>query len=444
MKKNALLFFVFCVLLSAFVFGLDKGAKIVFQSALFHVKMPMWLGALVFGLCACVLFLIVAKMVEALKNQMHENMLKVSGTRANMKMKKSDVDEALLLLLKTMTATTEGDLKVAREHLKSLQKIIGKGAMSDFLELKILKGEKNFDAAQRLSLKLSQNKESELVGLKSLIETSAKKKDFEKALQSANRAFETRQDLYWVVENTFHLRARASDWRGALEVLETGLKKKMVDKERYMLLKAIAYYETGLQEKKEGKELGFIKYVTQAYHVCPSFEPAALDLALIYEKEGQIRKAEKLLKQIWRINPTYDVAKAYLKLFKDDSPLGKVQKMESFALLNTKNPSLNSFVLAELDMKAKLYDKAHAEFEIFLINNPATKKIAKLIAQYERVANHNEKAALNWEKREMSCGDDCLWVCSGCGQTSSKWKPFCSKCGKFDPFEWVLCLKEKK
>ena len=83
MKKNALLFFVFCVLLSAFVFGLDKGAKIVFQSALFHVKMPMWLGALVFGLCACVLFLIVAKMVEALKNQMHENMLKVSGTRAN-------------------------------------------------------------------------------------------------------------------------------------------------------------------------------------------------------------------------------------------------------------------------------------------------------------------------------------------------------------------------
>ena len=444
MKKAISLFFILCVVLSALVFGIDKGSKVLIQSAFFAEKMPMWRFVLAIGAVACVVFLVVGKMIEALQSQINENVLRSNALRANVKMKKSDVDEALLLLLKTMTATTEGDLKAAREHLKALQKVIGKGEMTDFLELKILKGEKNFDAAQKLAIKLAQNKESELVGLKSLIETSAKKKDYEKALQSANRAFETRQDLYWVIENTFHLRAFASDWRGALEVLETGLKKKMVTPERYALLKAMAFYEIGLQEKKDGKELGFAKYVTQAYNIDPSFEPAALDLALIYEKEGQTRKAEKILKQIWRINPTYDVAKAYLKLFKDDSPIDKVQKMESFALLNSKNPSLNSFVLAELDMKAKLYDKAHAEFEIFLINNPATKKIAKLMAQYERAANNNEKAALSWEKRAETCEEDCVWVCDNCGHTSPKWKPFCSHCRKFDPFKWVLCLKEKK
>ncbi|HCU59142.1 MAG TPA: hypothetical protein DIC64_04085, partial [Alphaproteobacteria bacterium] len=250
MKKAISLFFILCVVLSALVFGIDKGSKVLIQSAFFAEKMPMWRFVLAIGAVACVVFLVVGKMIEALQSQINENVLRSNALRANVKMKKSDVDEALLLLLKTMTATTEGDLKAAREHLKALQKVIGKGEMTDFLELKILKGEKNFDAAQKLAIKLAQNKESELVGLKSLIETSAKKKDYEKALQSANRAFETRQDLYWVIENTFHLRAFASDWRGALEVLETGLKKKMVTPERYALLKAMAFYEIGLQEKK--------------------------------------------------------------------------------------------------------------------------------------------------------------------------------------------------
>ena len=117
--------------------------------------------------------------------------------------------------------------------------------------------------------------------------------------------------------------------------------------------------------------------------------------------------------------------------------------METLAILNANYPSLNNFLLAELDMKAKLFDKARAEFEMFLIDNPATKKIAKLVAAYEKQVNKNKKAALSWEKRAKTCEDDCVWVCSNCGEISSKWKPFCKKCGRFNPFQWFLCVKER-
>jgi uncharacterized membrane-anchored protein len=360
-------------------------------------------------------------------------------------MKKEDVDEAMFALLKTMTATTEGDMKTARKNLKTLETKIGKNTIIDVLELKIAKGEKNFDLIEKLSSKLMKNKDSQLVGLKALVETSSKKKDFQKALESANKAFETRRDLYWVVENTFNLRALASDWKGACEVLEVGKNKKMLSPEKYASMKAVALFEMAMQEKKNGgSDLAFLKYLTQAYELLPSFEPAAIELAKFYEKEDQPRKAEKILKSIWRLSPTYEAAKAYLKLFKEDSALESVQRMESFALLNAKEFSLNNLILAELDMKAKLWDKAKSELEIFLINNPATQKIAKMMSQYEKTVNKNEASASDWAKREKECPQECVWLCSHCGEQSTKWKPFCAKCGTFNPFEWCLCLKEKK
>jgi len=437
--KKTVFFIGCCAFLSFILWCVDENGKVLFDCFSLKINSPLWLFVFVLlsgvGLLVCA---IKAFIYEIAKQKTHVTQ------NYGIKAKKGFENEALVVLFKTMTATTEGDSKSARKHLKELEKIIGKGMMTDLLELKLLKSEKNFDAAQKLSLKLTESKESELVGLKALIEASSKKKDFEEALKSANRAFEARQDLYWVVENTFRLRALASDWRGALDVLEVGLKKKLIDHERYALLKAVTLYEIGLNEKKDAHELVFLRYLTEAHNLYPAFVPVALDLAELYEKQGQMRKAEKLLKEVWRLKPTYDVAQAYLKLFKTDSLLDKVQRMEGLAILNSKEPSLNNFLLAELDMKAKLFDKAYSELEIFLINNPATKKIAKLISLYEKQVRKNQKAALSWEKRAKVCEDDCLWVCSSCGEVSSKWKPVCKKCGKFNPFEWCLCLDKKE
>ena len=390
-------------------------------------------------LCVCLLSFVFSLLVLRLVIQA-ERQLAVKNNKALIG--KADSDRAMFELLKTMTSTTEGDLRAARKHLKTLQSFIGNTVLTDILELKILKGEKNFDAVEKLSFKLLNNKDAELVGLKALVETSSKKNNFEEALFSANKAFEARQDLYWVIENAFLLRARSSDWEGALEVLEAGLKKKLILHEKYCHLKAIALYALSIEKNKNAKHLGASKCLKQACHLYPDFVPAALDLAEYFKNNGQIEQAKKTLKEIWRTYPTYEAAKAYLNLFKQESPLEQVLRLENLTLLNHKDPSLNNFMLAEYDMKAKLYDKARGEFEVFLIDNPATKKIAALVEKYEKTVNHNSKASENWHRRAKTCADDCVWVCSNCKTAHTKWKPFCSKCGKFDSLKWVLYLKE--
>lgn len=396
---------------------------------------------LIFGVCLASFLLahLVLKFLMQVKKQI---MVQTNHKNATAAVSKKDADDAIIFVLKTMTATTEGDLSAARKYLKKLENLIGKSVLTQILELKILKGEKNFDAVEKLSFELLKNKDAELVGLKALVETSSNKNDFEKALLSANKAFQARQDLYWVIENAFLLRARSADWVGALEVLEAGFKKKLISAEKFNELKAIALYVLSHSEAKNQKHFNAVKFLRQSCHLAPDFVPSALDLAVCFEKNNQLEQAKKTLIHIWRRNPTYSVAKTYLSLFADKSPLEQVLRLENLALLNHKNSSLNNYLLAEYDMKAKLYDKARAEIEVFLINNPATKKIITLIEKYEKTVNHNKKAAENWHKRTSTCADDCLWVCSHCKNTSAKWKPFCPKCGKFNPFSWYLCVKK--
>lgn len=71
-----------------------------------------------------------------------------------------------------------------------------------------------------------KNADIQIVGMKAAVEAQMEKKEFKVALATVNKAFELRQDLYWIIESAFELRAKAGDWEGAMQVLDAGYKKK--------------------------------------------------------------------------------------------------------------------------------------------------------------------------------------------------------------------------
>lgn len=412
----------------------------------------LWL--LLFTFLVCVINDIIHKVVH---KQMHEALTltdnkideslpidKLSAQSEKLVLKRTEFDNAMMLLLQATTAVTAGDMDEARQALSALRKIIGNDMIIDVLTLKIYKGEKNFDKMEELSAKLIDNPNLQLVGMKASLEAQLQKKEFEHALQTANKAFEVRQDLYWVIESAFNLRAKADDWEGALQVLNSGYKKQLISPEQYKTLKAVSLYQLALAAKAKGDNLNFFKFCTQALDTCNTLVPAALSLARYYvENDNQIRKAAKILSKIWRCNPTAEVAEAYLNLWPNDKPIERVQRMESLALTNSIRPSLNNLLLAELDLKAGLRGKTKSEFEIFLINNPATKLLAKLIYEYEKTFNKDPQAAENWKNKAGNCAQDSVWMCQDCGHNGNEWLPVCPKCGTVGKYKWHLYIKNK-
>ncbi len=355
-----------------------------------------------------------------------------NNTKDKIVLSRHQFDESAILIVKAMSAITSGLMSNARRHLVNLRKIIGNDAIIDILMLKIYKGEKNFDKMEQLSQKLMQNEDIQLVGMKAALEAQIEKKEFTEALKTANQAFEVRQDLYWVVSSAFLLRAQNNDWLGALEVLESGIDKKITPEAKASRLKAIALYQLAKEAFNANDKTKFFKFITQALDENNKLIPAALDLADFYVKnDKQLRKAEKVLCNIWTKNPTYEIAMAYLGLFNKDNKMEKIQRMEKLALLNNIRPSLNNLILAELYVKAKKFAKARTECKIFLLKNPATEKLAEIMSCLN-------KKSIQTNKTEYA--KDFQWVCANCGKVHTNWEAICENCGEIGRIYWHLYL----
>lgn len=440
-----------CLILIVLIWEVDRESAVRLDWGNIHEEMPLaalllWL--LVFGVVVYLLNMAVHRTYQAqLRDVMSttEKKKHLESVKEEQEvLDRAEIDNAMIELVHTMTSITEGDMPTARKALESLKKRTGSEVLTDILMLKIYQGEHDFENMEKLSKKLENNPDLKLVSLKATIEAQIEKKDYEKALKAANKAYETRQDLYWIIHSAYTLRAKTDDWAGAMEVLETGYKNDLVGKERYLKLKGTTFYEMALQAKDKGDAINFFKYCKQAFDTDASLVPAALDLAQYYvENDNQIRQAEQVLKKAWCCNPTSDVAEAYLDLYPNETAVQKVQRMEKWAPLNTFRPSLNNILLAELDIKAELWGKARAEFEIFLINNPATKKMSRLIAEFEEKSNKNEKAAETWRQKAPDCQSDAVWMCESCRHVSAKWLPICKKCGQVGTYSWRLYKRQK-
>ena len=364
---------------------------------------------------------------------------------------RNQFDEAAILIVKAMSSITSGLMNDARRHLVNLRKIIGNDAIIDILMLKIYKGEKNFDKMEQLSQKLIKNEDIQLVGMKAALEVQMEKKEFTEALKTANKAFEIRQDLYWVISSAFLLRAKNNDWLGALEILEKGIDKQLTPEYKASRLKAVALYELAKQSLLENDKTNFFKFITQSLCENNKLIPAALDLANYYIKnDNQIRKAEKVLCSMWRVNPNYEVAIAYLNLFKKDTKAERIQRMEKLALMNSKKPSLNNLILAELYTNAKKYAKAKVECQLFLLKNPATEKISELLQILQEKTSKSSKSKdvskVSKNKTALKTDDypkDFQWVCANCNHVSNDWNAICPECGEIGRNYWHLYIDKK-
>lgn len=356
---------------------------------------------------------------------------------------RKDFDNSLLLVLRAMTSVTAGDMKEARENLRALKRIIGNDPIIDVLKMKIYKGEKDFDKMEKLSGKLMKNEDMQIVGMKAAVEAQMQKKEFKEALETANKAFELRQDLYWVIESAFELRAKAKDWDGAMQVLDAGSKKKIISPVNAKRFKSVVLYEMAMDAKAKGDDVNFFKCCNQAIMTDPTMVPAALAMARYYkENDNQYRKAAKVLIEAWKKNPVDSLAYAYLDLWPNDDILARIRRMDAFAFYNSLRPSLNNRIIAELSAKAGLWGKARGEVELFLINNPCTKKVCDIVIKYESEFTKDKVAVKEWKARLGSCARDSVWVCADCGEESDEWNAVCSNCGAIGRSKWHLYVDE--
>ncbi|MGE0046021.1 MAG: heme biosynthesis HemY N-terminal domain-containing protein, partial [Hyphomonadaceae bacterium] len=150
--------------------------------------------------------------------------------------------EALALGL---IAAEAGEFDDARRHADKAEDLIEEPRLANLLQARAAEVAGDVAAAERAYSGMLSHEDTELLGRKGLLQAALKRGDRTSAMAHAEAALRISKTAAWPFQSLFELKVQAADWDGAVDALEQGEKRRLVEdriarRRRAVLLTAAA------------------------------------------------------------------------------------------------------------------------------------------------------------------------------------------------------------
>lgn len=280
--------------------------------------------------------------------------------------------------------------------------------------------------------KMAENPDTELLGLRGLINRAKRAGDTLKAKELAERANQVKPGTEWVVQDLLDLSIQLEDYEAAFQYLERNLRGKAAKDPQKLHLKAILMYERALQKIVQSDMPLAQTFLQQAHDLDPSFVPAVAKLISMSEAG---RRQDKLIQSAWTVTPHPDVATAIKNLTPVESEGDWYVRAKKIFLSANPDHRESLLVLASAAMAAREWGDARKYLKALVETDP-TAGVYRLLAELEEKANADAAASRNWIQKMATAKPDPEWHCRQCARVQRKWTSNCPSCASFDSFTW--------
>jgi HemY protein len=285
--------------------------------------------------------------------------------------------------------------------------------------------------ARRIFESLSDEEDTQLLGLRGLFLEARHENSLLAAKQFAERAATLNPTLPWAVHALFDMQCRSRDWQGALETLAVmrthkHLDRKTLERRRAVLLTAQAME---LQETQADKAL---ELASEAHRLAPNLVPASNIAGRLLAGQGATYKAARVIARTWQITPHPDLAIAYAFARPGDSPRDRLGRMKTLAAITPNHPEAR-VALAVAATDAHEWEEARNALQPLLAVNP-TARVCALMARIEGSQKRDAGRVREWLARAVRAPRDPVWMADGV--VAEQWAPISPVTGTLDAFEW--------
>ena len=134
--------------------------------------------------------------------------------------------EALALGL---IAAEAGEFDEARKHAMKAEELIEEPRLATLLQARAAEVAGDTAAAERAYSGMLSNEDTQLLGHKGLLQAALKRGDRVTAMAHAEQALRLSKSASWPFQTVFELKVQAADWDGAIEALEQGEKRRLIE-----------------------------------------------------------------------------------------------------------------------------------------------------------------------------------------------------------------------
>jgi HemY protein len=338
-------------------------------------------------------------------------------------------------LTQGMVAVAAGDPEEAQRQARKADVLLADPPLTLLLSAQAAQLNGDEDAARKYFTAMLNRPETEFLGLRGLLTQALRQDDRGTALRLAERARNLRPRTPWVLASLFDLQARERRWDEAQETVAEIIARKAMPPEIARRHNAALFHERSRDADTDGRPRDALQHVARAVSLAPDFTAAVRRHAELLQREGRARQATKAIEAGWRHLPHPALVEAWRGLEPHESALERVKRMERLAAANPGHPE-SRIALAGAALGAQLWGEARRQLEPIALDNSATPRVCRLMAQLEEAEHGDHAASRQWLERAAIAPPDLVWLCAECSGEAHDWVALCPHCGAFDSLEW--------
>mgnify|MGYP002633481745 FL=1 len=337
-------------------------------------------------------------------------------------------------LTKGMVAVAAGDADEAQRQARKADGLLSEPPLTMLLSAQTAQLSGDERAAERFFRAMTENRETEFLGLRGLLTQAMKRQDMDEAVALARRAHRLKPDSEWVSQSLFELQTRSGQWLDASVTVKEAARNRHLSSPESRRRQAVLAFQMSLAAAQSGDAPEALKQAKAALDFDGELLPAALGLAQHYVEAGKARKAGGLIERLWGRDPHPAFVPLYWEAQGAATVLDRVKASERLRGFNPGSPE-SDLAVARSALDADLWGLARKHLEIAGGDEPAA-RICRMMADLEEAEHGDSAKARGWLVRASLADPDPAWVCGSCGHTVENWSATCGSCHGFDSFAW--------
>jgi HemY protein len=339
--------------------------------------------------------------------------------------------KGMAALSRGMVAVGAGDVRAAQRHSADASKHLGKEPLTQLLKAQTAQLSGDRATADATFAEMLEHPDTRLLGLRGLHVEARRRGDSEAAHAHAVEAHRI-AGLAWAGQAVVEHRTAIGDWVGALSAVDRNALNRHTDKatanrQRAVLMTAIA------MERAERAPDEAVRLAREAVKLAPDLIPAAVLAGRLLARQGELRRAIRVLEAAWRIAPHPDLGQAYLHVRHGDSASDRLGRAKVLLRLAPNDPE-SRLTVAGAALDARVFDLARECMAPLIERGAPTVRACLTMADIEEVSNGGAGKVREWLARAARAPRDPVWIADGVA--SDSWAPTSPVTGRLDAFEW--------
>ena len=332
-----------------------------------------------------------------------------------------------------MIAVGAGDPVAARRNAREAERLLGREPLTLLLKAQAAQVSGDRNAAEAAFRRMLDGDETRVLGLRGLFVEARRRGDAEAARDYATEAARQAPSVTWANDAVLEARSAEGDWRGALALVERRASLGLVDKTAARRQRAVLLAADALA-RADADEAASLAGALEAVKLAPDLVPAAALAGRLLSRQGDLKRAARVVEAAWKATPHPELAAVYLNLRPGDSAADRLRRAETLAKLSSWHPE-SRLALARTAIEAREFERARSTLQPILDERP-TMRTALLMADLEHAEHGTTGRVREWLARAAHGRRDPAWVADGL--VTDRWAPVSPVTGKLDAFRWEV------